>query len=619
MDDKEFTNEIEQFFKELETLENQIKLDMDEAEYKQKAKAEVAEMTAVNNARLDTEKASEKKLSFADQWFAETQQEGWKPTAKAEPVEKEAPITAPAQSENKYFKPKSAYEYLDESAAVEEPDAGEENPAETEAALKRFDAPKRQAELIDAIENGEDEEEGETEERLDEDPAEDAEDTEEEEETGKKGKKKKKEKKKKKKWSKTRKVLFSIICILLALLLAAGGFLFSKLNMINTGVSDWDIPDAMTNDIDAATIDSITDAASLTALLRTWANNGGDHMHSKYVKNVLLLGVDSDSQLSDTIMLASVNRRTNQVSLVSFYRDSYTYINVDGKGQKVAYAKLNAAYKYGGPQLVMKTLENNYKVDIDEYLVVDYNSFPTIIDKIGGVTVNVTEKEAQYLNQTWWKWSRTGKKIQFTAGDMKMDGEHALMYCRIRKLDSDINRTERQRKVINALMDQFSNASLTQINDGIDALLPFLTTSMSKGKIVSYATQALTEKWLSWTRIQTTMPPDDCCVPGYAGTEWIWVCDYEGAAYQLQNQLYGQTNIQLAENRVSALSFSTNKPVSQTSGNKTGSSSSSSGNRGGNGSVEEVIEAEENNSTAFGDDLPFAGLFGGGQRAEAAE
>lgn len=363
-------------------------------------------------------------------------------------------------------------------------------------------------------------------------------------------------KKGKKKHKKATKVVLIVVAVILVLVIAIGIFVARKLNLLNTGGDDYKGSDAMVNDINASDIDSITDADSLTALLKEWATNGGDKMKSKYVKNILLVGVDSDSKLSDSMLLCSVNVRTKKVNLVSFYRDSYTYINDDGDE---FYAKLNAAYMNGGAKLVQKTIEDDYKIVIDDYAVVDYDTFPTIIDALGGVDVDVTQAEATYLNKTWYKWTRTNKKITFTAGTMHMDGEHALMFCRIRKLDSDTGRTDRQRRVIVSIMDGMKGASLTKLNKMINVLLPNVKTSMSKKEVLNLASDALSDGWTDYPISQTTMPPEkpygEYCTAGYAGDQWIWICDYEGAAAKLQKMLYGQTNIKLSEDRVSALDF----------------------------------------------------------------
>lgn len=546
MDEHQFDGEMAEFLKELNAFE-------------QKVKKEVADKLSVPEENGQSVEPSSDAEREVEQWFAEqsqtqpqvatpeqpqvqaTPQNHWFEAPVQSSAQPQAPIDEPTMPVSLPPQPQMEEDSLPQESFLEEPLPEDNLPQETESR-------KRNA----------------------------------------------KKKKPHKKWSKTKKILMSIICVLLALLLAGGGFLWSKLSLINTGGEDWEEVDTMEDDIDAATIDSITDATSLTAWLKAWHNNGGDHMSSKYVKNILLLGVDSDSSLSDTMMLVSVNRKTNKISMVSFYRDSYTYVK--RKNGKDSFTKLNAAYSYGGAELVRSTIENNYKIKIDEYALVDYDSFPKVIDALGGVTVNVTEKEAAYLNKTWWKWSRTGNKISFTSGNMKMDGEHALMYCRIRKLDSDVNRTERQRKVIDAIIDKAQDATASQLNSMVNTVFPYVTTSMTKTKIISYGTQALSENWISWPRTQSTMPTDDYCLPGYAGTQWIWLCDYEGSAYELQMQLYGKSNISLAKNRVSPLSFS-----SSYSENTTSASTKKSSGSTGKSSTRSY--STKSSTTNFGDDL----------------
>ncbi len=548
MDEHQFDGEMAEFLKELNAFE-------------QKVKKEVANKLSVPEENGQTADPSSEAEREVEQWLTEQSQV---PPQAERPQQRQ--VQAPSQ--NHWFEPQTQSP-VQPQMPIDEPTM----PVNLPPQAKEQEAPYTSVEEFFS------------EDVLPEEPL--------PQET-RENKKQAKKKKPRKKWSKTKKILMSIICVLLALLLAGGGFLWSKLSLINTGGEDWEEVDTMEDDIDAATIDSITDASSLTAWLKAWHNNGGDHMSSKYVKNILLLGVDSDSSLSDTMMLVSVNRKTKKISMVSFYRDSYTYVK--RKNGKDSFTKLNAAYSYGGAELVRSTIENNYKIKIDEYALVDYDSFPKVIDALGGVTVNVTEKEAAYLNKTWWKWSRTGNKISFTAGDMKMDGEHALMYCRIRKLDSDVNRTERQRKVIDAIIDKAQDATVSQLNSMVNTVFPYVTTSMTKTKIISYGTQALSESWINWPRTQATMPTDDYCLPGYAGTQWIWLCDYEGSAYELQMQLYGKSNISLAKNRVSPLSFS-----SSYSENTTSASTKKSSGSTGNSSTRSY--STKSSTTNFGDDL----------------
>ena len=369
-------------------------------------------------------------------------------------------------------------------------------------------------------------------------------------------------KKKKKVW---RKVLAAILALLIIAGTVLGVFIYRKLNMIGSNVDEYTgVEEILENDIDAAAIDSITDANSLTALMKAWYLNGGEPMQSKNVTNILLIGIDSDSKLSDSMMVLSVNRLAKTLSLVSFYRDSYTYMETATGAN--AFAKMNAAYYYGGAEMVQDVIEKDYKIKIDDYALVGYDSFPKLVDALGGVDVKVSKKEAEYLNRTWKKWTRTGNKIQFKAGKMHMDGEHALMFARIRKLDSDINRTERQRRVVTAIMTQFKSASLSEVNAAMNAILPEVKTSMKKSQMVNLASDAVAGGWLKYPMTQAVMPPVEYCEEGYAGDQWIWICDYEGAAFELQNMLYGQSNITLAEDRKNALDFSNGKTMTTTRG-----------------------------------------------------
>ncbi len=372
---------------------------------------------------------------------------------------------------------------------------------------------------------------------------------------------------------KKKKVGRIILAVVLALIILAGTalgiFVYRKLNMIGSNVDEYTgVEEILENDIDATAIDSITDANSLTALMKAWYTNGGEAMSSKNVTNILLIGIDSDSKLSDSMMVLSVNRLAKTLSLVSFYRDSYTYMETATGAS--AFAKMNAAYYYGGAEMVQDVIEKDYKIKIDDYALVGYDSFPALVDALGGVDVKVTKKEAEYLNKTWKKWTRTGKKIQFKAGKMHMDGEHALMFARIRKLDSDINRTERQRRVITAIMTQFKEASLSEVNAAMNAILPEIKTSMKKSAMLNLASDAVSQGWLKYPMTQAVMPPVEYCEEGYAGDQWIWICDYEGAAFELQNMLYGQSNITLAEDRKNALDFSNGKTMTTTRGSGAG-------------------------------------------------
>ena len=293
---------------------------------------------------------------------------------------------------------------------------------------------------------------------------------------------------------------------------------------------------------------SIDSAGSLNDYLSKWANNGGTPMKSKNVINVLLIGLDSADGLekggrSDTLILVSLNKKTKKINMTSFFRDTWTYINVRGKDM---YGKINSSYFYGGADTLIDTLESDFKIDIDYYVAVDFSSFTDIINALGGLTIDVEEYEANYIR-------RTSVHKDFPVGEkVKLNGWEALVYARIRKSDSDsdVSRTRRQRKVIMALMDSAKGASLSQLNAAVDMLFKYVKTDITKMEILSYGAQALTNGWVNYEVQQTTIADDDVFRTGYVGSSSVVFIDFELAAQRVQTAIYGESNIVLSADRV---------------------------------------------------------------------
>jgi LCP family protein required for cell wall assembly len=295
------------------------------------------------------------------------------------------------------------------------------------------------------------------------------------------------------------------------------------------------------------------DASSLDEYLTMWSTNGIKKLSDKNVINILLCGVDSTngkatSGRSDAILLVSVNKKQKNITVTSFFRDSYTYIDLlkDAKNPRTAMNKVNAAYSWGGPATLIETLESNYKIVIDDYVSVDFQTFPKLIDALGGVTVDVTATEANYINRT-----APSMHHKFPSGkNVTLTGAQALVYSRIRHLDNDMNRTARQRKVIMGILSAARRATTRQINNALNIALPYVVTSMSKMEITGMVTSALSQNWLDYPIVQNNTPTvetDDATgFSTYIRTQFVWVVDYPRAAQMLQNQIYGVTNIQLA-------------------------------------------------------------------------
>ncbi len=249
---------------------------------------------------------------------------------------------------------------------------------------------------------------------------------------------------------------------------------------------------------------------------------------SPLVSNILLLGVDGNadsSSRSDSMILISVDFAHAKIKLASFLRDSW--VEIPSKGRK---GKLNSACTYGGPQLVVDTIEYNFGVDIDHYVMVDFKMFTQIIDSLGGVEVEVTEKEAKFINNTTRQTVESGENV-------RLNGEEALVYCRIRKLDSDYMRTYRQRKVISALISQAKNAGISSLIETMNNIFPLIQTDMSAAEITGLAYKAGIGV-LAFDIEQNRVPIDDHMSPKTINGQWVESLDIEATKEYLQDYIY---------------------------------------------------------------------------------
>ncbi len=201
------------------------------------------------------------------------------------------------------------------------------------------------------------------------------------------------------------------------------------------------------------------------------------------VINILFMGTDArgdvEGNRSDTMMLFSIDKQNKKLKLTSFLRDSYVYIPSKGYN-----AKLNAAFTYGGTQLVLDTIEYNYGIKIDNYLMVNFKVFRQFINLLGGITVDgVTAAEAKYMREEV-------KLPDVVEGTNKMDGKTALWYCRIRYVDNDFRRTERQRKVITSIVGKVLRTSPFKLMSIVKEVLPNISTDITQSELMSLAVGA---------------------------------------------------------------------------------------------------------------------------------
>lgn len=200
--------------------------------------------------------------------------------------------------------------------------------------------------------------------------------------------------------------------------------------------------------------------------------------------NILLIGQDQrpgePGKRSDSIILCTLRPSANTLTITSFLRDAY--VKIPGHGAN----RINAAYAFGGTELLKNTLKENFGISVDGCIEVDFDRFAEIIDALGGVTLELRQDEANEINrQVTWQ--------TLSAGKQTLSGHQALAYSRIRKLDadSDISRTNRQRKVLNAIIDQYRDLNFRTMVVLVQKVLPALETDMTAVEILSLGRMVL--------------------------------------------------------------------------------------------------------------------------------
>ena len=185
-------------------------------------------------------------------------------------------------------------------------------------------------------------------------------------------------------------------------------------------------------------------------------------------RNIVLFGIDDADGYtgrSDCIIIFSIDQKTKNVKMTSIYRD--TYVEVPGHG----YTKINHAFAYGGASLAMSTINRNLDLDITEYVTINFQVVKDVVDQVGGVEIDVTSKEATQIPGI------------SKAGTYNLNGKQALAYGRIRKIDTDYQRTERMRTVIDKVFSKVKKMSPVEMNKIADEILPQIHTNLKKSEI----------------------------------------------------------------------------------------------------------------------------------------
>ena len=282
-------------------------------------------------------------------------------------------------------------------------------------------------------------------------------------------------------------------------------------------------------------------------------NVEAEPMKEEGVINILLIGNDSRTQgedgRSDAMILLSISNETKTIHLTSLLRDMYVQI----PGYKDN--RLNAAYSYGGAQLLMETLEQNLDIHVNRYVLVNFQAFANLVDAVGGVDLELTEKEVEYINGYLVEYNILEGRQEGTdylatpqSGLIHLNGPQALSYCRNRLIGTDFGRTERQRKVLTALIQKAPAALLTNGSDLINSLLPNLTTNLTEKECRELTLQAT--KILTYDIVQGSVPIEGSYSNATIREMSVLQVDFEANKEYLRTNIYGDQTQEQQEQTV---------------------------------------------------------------------
>ena len=299
------------------------------------------------------------------------------------------------------------------------------------------------------------------------------------------------------------KIFLIVLAVLVVLLLIGAGVVywfvqdkFSKINIITLPEDTYaytEPTDEMTRPAELEETETVEE---------TTVETTRPPMSSDDIINILVVGQASrageESQMADTTMLVSLNTYTREITLFSILRDSLVKLP-DYKGHTCGRAKFTVCYNLGyqwgdgtagAMEMTNICLRDNFGIEVDYNIEVSFDGFIRMIDFLDGVDIELTQAEADYLNKDTLYVKRT-----IEPGMQRLQGMEALSYARMRKAagdaESDIKRTERQRKVVSALLEKVRYMSLAELNNWVDILLPMVTTTMTAGDVTKLCAKVL--------------------------------------------------------------------------------------------------------------------------------
>lgn len=290
-------------------------------------------------------------------------------------------------------------------------------------------------------------------------------------------------------------VIISILLVTIGGIYSYGNHLFNKIEKIEIDKSDVGIKDEVEEKLSA---------------------------YSDSVINIALFGIDAEDGgvgRSDSIIIATIDTTHKKFKLTSIMRDSY--VTIEGHGDD----KINHAYAFGGPQLAIKTLNENFDLNIDDFVAVNFTTLPKIIDMLGGVTIDITSEEVSHIPGI------------DTAGTYTLTGEQALAYSRIRYASGgDYVRTDRQRTVLSKVFEKVLSISFTQYPSLLSEILPMVQTNLDYSEILNLGNEVL--KMGVTTLEQERFPRDGYCEGKMIDKIYYLTFDKENTVQQLHDYIF---------------------------------------------------------------------------------
>ena len=320
-------------------------------------------------------------------------------------------------------------------------------------------------------------------------------------------------------------ILGAVLCLVVIVLATAYGVFLHYYNKMNiTSTDDDKIVTAIDYEDDDINEKDLTEdekrlLEQLFQEINLSENEGNSDEYesmiaNKDVTNILLLGTDSRHKgnrrsRTDTMVILSIDKKNKRMTMTSVLRD--TYVTIPGIGKN----RLNAAFVYGGANLLFKTFEENFDIHLDKYVQIDFYNFIDLVDTVGGVDMSLSEAEIKVMNKSYIPYINKSLKKKKNAnlvkinssGKYHLNGVQALAYSRVRYVGhGDFGRTERQRKVLNQLIKKTKHLSVSELNDLADIILPMLSTNLSQGEVMSLLLTA--KEFLNYKVVSGRMPVD---------------------------------------------------------------------------------------------------------------